>query len=90
MVSYKTQVKLSLNEKAEFNWWDNNIDSANAIPIDYGDPDIVIYSDASMSDWGAICNHERARGHWSYEQSSLQINELEMLAAFMALNSFAE
>ena len=48
-----------------------------------------IYSDASLSGWGAICNGV-TRGPWTTKQTSMHINSLELLGALFALQSFAK
>ena len=88
-VSDTSFARLSLSDRADIHWWMNNMGSANGIPIDEGDPDVTICSDASLSGWGAVCGSQRARGVWSDAQSCLHINELELLAALNALNAFA-
>ena len=52
-------------------------------------PDLVIESDASNMGWGAVCNNCTTRGQWSVSETSLHINAKEMLAAFLALQTFA-
>lgn len=49
-----------------------------------------IFSDASLTGWGAFCGGERARGHWTQNERHLHINYLELLAAFFGLKCFAE
>lgn len=39
--------------------------------------------------WGAHCSGEDAQGFWSNTERSLHINHLELVAAFLALKSFA-
>ena len=46
-------------------------------------------SDASLLGWGAVCDGRRIQGRWSKLESSNHINYLELLAAFYALQSFA-
>lgn len=50
---------------------------------------LEIFSDASMSGWGAVCGEERSRGVWSREERKMSINFLELSAAFMGLGVFA-
>jgi hypothetical protein len=52
-------------------------------------PDIEIFSDASMSGWGAVCDGVVIRGPWTTAQTSLHINQLELTGALYALQSFA-
>lgn len=49
-----------------------------------------MYSDASLSGWGAVFNEVTSRGPWTIEDSSHDINELELLGAFFALDSFGD
>ena len=52
-------------------------------------PVLVIESDASQLGWGARCMKASMGGHWSVEESTHHINYLELLAAFLALKTFA-
>ncbi|CAD6241384.1 GSCOCG00002711001-RA-CDS, partial [Cotesia congregata] len=49
----------------------------------------TIYSDASLSGWGAFCNGEDANRSWDQQERSLYINHLELKAALLALKCFA-
>lgn len=53
------------------------------------EPDLVIFSDVSLSGWGAVMNGSTARGPWATEDRSRHKNELELLAAYFGLTSFA-
>ena len=64
------------------------MDSSQGKIIFQGEPDIIIFSDASLSGWGAVCNGVTARGPWSAKDVSRHINELELLAAYFALQWF--
>ncbi|KAI8504115.1 hypothetical protein Bbelb_181830 [Branchiostoma belcheri] len=46
---------------------------------------LTITSDASLAGWGATCGHLKAGGRWTDEESKLHINELELKAAFFAV-----
>lgn len=48
-----------------------------------------IFSGASLTGWGAYCNNEGAHGFWKKNESSLHINYLELMAAFIAIKCFA-
>ncbi|CAH1242611.1 Hypp6890 [Branchiostoma lanceolatum] len=52
-------------------------------------PILTITSDASLQGWGATCENNRTGGRWSLSESKLHINELELKAAFFALQCFA-
>ncbi|XP_074115774.1 uncharacterized protein LOC141538290 [Cotesia typhae] len=49
----------------------------------------IIYSDFSLSGWGAFCDGESANGLWSQDERNLHINHLELKAALLALKCFA-
>jgi ribonuclease HI len=53
------------------------------------DPDLVLFSDASMTGWGATDSNCSTGGKWSSYDVGRHINELELLAAFSALQYFA-
>ncbi|XP_044151545.1 nuclear pore complex protein Nup155 [Bufo gargarizans] len=46
----------------------------------------VITTDASLSGWGAVFESLTVQGLWSVQESSLQINVLELRAIFLALS----
>ncbi|XP_067204322.1 uncharacterized protein [Linepithema humile] len=51
--------------------------------------DIEIFSDASLTGWGAASGGARTHGFWSPEDKQHHINYLELLATFHALRCFA-
>ena len=69
-------------------WWKCNLKSCNGRCFILADPDLSIYSDASLSGWGAVCDGSSTREPWSESDSKLHINELELKAAFNTLQSF--
>ena len=50
---------------------------------------MTIESDASNTGWRACWNNQMSGGHWSFKKSQLHINVKELLAAFLALQTFA-
>ena len=50
----------------------------------------MIESDASNGGWGACCNVLRTRGQWSRQEAALHINGKELLATFLAVQTFAK
>ena len=73
----------------ELIWWKDNIRSVVGRSIADSEPDLVIFSDACLTGWGASMQGLEARGPWLPDECLRHINELEMLAAFNALQSFA-
>ena len=88
---YESEVKLSLESLGELRWWVNNITLSQGAPMKMGTPDTVIYTDASSGvGWGAFLEGGRSTGGvWTKEEKAdLHINELELLAAEIALKTF--
>ena len=83
----KRVVRLSEDAIADIRWWLKNLVSTNGLSFFKREPDLVIYSDASLHGWGFCCDGIRSRGPWTKEDSSRHINELELLAAFLALKT---
>ena len=88
--SYDMIVTLNVQSRKDLQWWIDHLSQENGRPIHQSAPDIVIESDASNTGWGACCRGLRMRGQWSKEESCLHINCKEMLAAFLALQSFVK
>lgn len=88
--NWERRMVLSHKAKKEIGWWIRNIQNCKA-PICIEEPTLVIKSDASLKGWGAICEGQTAGGPWSStERPKYHINELELLAAFFAIKSFAK
>ena len=83
-------VKIQLDEesRAELDWWSTNVRGSNGRPLSVRDPDLIIFSDASLSGWGASLNDASAKGPWADQDRLRHINELELMAALFALKSF--
>ena len=52
-------------------------------------PTLVLESDASQKGWGTRCMETSTGGLWSVTEAQHHINYLELLAAFLALKTFA-
>lgn len=79
----------SQEAKEEMAWWKSNIGTAyNDIEVP-SDPQFVIFSDASTTGWGCLCEDGRTGGHWRLEEADQSINVIELKAAFFALQTFA-
>lgn len=68
-------------------WWIVNIPLSNYI-ISHGDPQITLYTDASII--GCDLKGTPTGGRWSPTEAKNHINYLEMLAIKLALESFEE
>ncbi|XP_046468122.1 uncharacterized protein [Neodiprion pinetum] len=85
---YDAQLELSADLQIEFDWWKQNITTSFG-PIRSFRFIKEIYSDASKTGWGAYCCNEGTHGFWSDTERGLHINQLELIAVFMALKCFA-
>ena len=74
----------------ELNWWDNNMCRWNGKTLIQREIDLVIDSDASLEGWGACCSKQGTGGPWSQQECSMLINCLELLAATLAVKTFAK
>ena len=83
-------VSLPLTAKIDLEWWHLNLPLFNGKTMMPDEPDMVIYSDASLKGWGACCDDVTTRGPWTWADRSKHINELELLGAFYALQVFTE
>lgn len=82
--------KLTINQEVidELTWW-KTVGSSSFNPIRYPYYNVVIFTDASKSGWGAVCGNESAHGAWKDNEKDLSINFLELTAAFFGLKCFA-
>ena len=80
-------IKLSPDAVAEIQWWTTNV-SHLFNKIDHGNPQTILYSDASKIGWGCSCNGIKSGGNWTPGEAQFHINYLEMLAAYFALKAF--
>ena len=89
-LSYESMVTLSSQSREDLQWWINHLSRNNGRPIHHLPPNMVIESDASDTGWGACYEGLTTRGQWSREESRLHINCKELLAAFLAVQTFAK
>ena len=80
---------LSDSCRRDLTWWLENLARVNGKPLKQNDPDLIIFSDSSLSGWGGYCNGVKTRGPWPLSDRSRHINELELIAAFNCLRAFA-
>lgn len=74
---------------SDFQWWLHKLPQAqNNIRVD--SYILEIFSDASMTGWGACANNKKCHGFWTETESRCHINILELKAAFYALKYFTE
>ena len=88
--NYQSVVHLSPQALEDLQWWKLHLTSWNGRSLIIQTPSMTISSDASLMGWGATCNGVRTRGPWSPTEQSLHINCLELLAATLAVQTFAK
>ncbi|XP_067208433.1 uncharacterized protein [Linepithema humile] len=87
---FKAQMSLPSSIREDLHWWKNIFaDKSQENPIRSGLFALEIFSDASLTGWGAVCSNRRSHGFWSPEEKQFHINYLELLAVFHALRCFA-
>lgn len=86
--NYDSVMTISPDLKPDLFWWKDNISVSNN-PIRSGKYALEIFSDASLTGWGIFCNGERAHGYWDSAETKTHINLLELKAAFIGLQCFA-
>ena len=87
---YEAHLPLTPACKEELEWWDNNTCRWNGKALIQRGIDLVIDSNASLEGWGACCSKQRKGGPWSQQGRFMHINCLELLAATLAVKTFAK
>ncbi|KZS06356.1 Uncharacterized protein APZ42_030218 [Daphnia magna] len=80
---------LSREARSDLEWWVKNLSTTKDKLFFPKTPDLEIYSDASLSGWGACCNGVKTRGPWTLADTRKHNNELELTGAFYAIQSYA-
>ena len=73
----------------DFTWWDTHIMSGIR-SISNLEFVMEIYSDASLTGWGAVCKPRRCNGFWNSAEQQHHINFLELKAAYFGLKCLAK
>ncbi|XP_070578105.1 uncharacterized protein [Ptychodera flava] len=81
---------MSNEAKVELLWWMEQLPNHNGRPIHQPVPTVTIQTDASLQGWGALCDNKTVLGHWSAEERTRHINELELLTVMFAVQSFLQ
>lgn len=85
---YEGSIKIRECLQPDFNWWLKHL-GAGYNPIRRFEFRLEIFSDATLIRWGAYASGQTTGGFWNQKERSLHINHLELLAATLALKSFA-
>lgn len=85
---YEKSMLLPASLIHDFTWWKSSIVGTKK-EIKNRIFTLEIFSDASLTGWGACCRHLKAHGQWNSNEKAYHINALELLAAFFGLKCFA-
>ena len=86
--NFDCSMSISSEGRSELRWWiDNSFTCFN--PINVQSFSVVLTTDASSLGWGAVFNGHKTGGRWSSLESVMHINELELLAILLGLQSFS-
>ena len=83
--NFDKHMTLSSSALQELEWWEQNISHSNK-RICHTQPDITIYTDASMSGWGAFDTYTNTKsgGQWlQSDRENMHINYLELQAVYL-------
>lgn len=86
--NFDESMKISREIIRELDWWKRKILIINN-PIRNSNFLLEIFSDSSLTGWGACLNNQRTRGWWDVKDQKESINFLELKAVFYALKCFA-
>ncbi|KAJ8980208.1 hypothetical protein NQ317_002221 [Molorchus minor] len=85
--NYDAKMQISSLGKSDLNWWEKNIlTTYNTIQTD--SYDIEIFTDSSLTGWGAVCQGQSTHGWWTTLDKKEHINVLELRAIFYGLRCF--
>ena len=87
--NFNSKTVLSDEALEDLKWWIQNIRSSTN-PIREENYAMEIFTDASLTGWGAFCNGEKIHGWWDLDEQNNYINYLELKAAFFGLKCFAK
>ncbi|KAI8488054.1 hypothetical protein Bbelb_341720 [Branchiostoma belcheri] len=86
---YSSVIRLSPMARQDLCWWPKSLTNSNGAQLR---PQTVleVQSDASLQGWGGFSQEKKAGGRWSSLEKADHINVLELKAAFLSLQSFAQ
>ena len=70
--------------------WQDQEWLARSVPLVLPEPEMEVFTDASMLGWGAHVDDRVASGSWSPLQQTLHINQLELLAVQLGLDQLLQ
>jgi hypothetical protein len=86
--NFEGKMSMSQESITEVKWWITSLPEAYN-PINHGEVEVTISTDASLTGWGACIDTTTTGGSWTPDERANDINYLEILAVFLALQSFS-
>ena len=71
-------------------WWSDRQNTQSGVSLQPFKPKMSLYTDASLTGFGATINSSTFRGLWDEKEKTLHINNLELLAIIKSVNRFQE
>ncbi|KAL0147457.1 hypothetical protein M9458_057242, partial [Cirrhinus mrigala] len=82
------RIGVSLQCRCLFSPWSDPAFLQAGVPLGQVSRHLVVYTDASSTGGGAVCNRQAASGSWTGPRLQWHINCLELLAVLLALRRF--
>ena len=85
-----TRMTLDTPLREELQWWLSHAHQWNGRSLSPPQESLWVQTDASRTGWGAFCQEGSTGGPWTTEEAEFHINYLELLAVFLAIQTFAK
>ncbi|XP_045105475.1 uncharacterized protein LOC123500986 [Portunus trituberculatus] len=86
--NYNSKITLDDHARELIYWWIHNVDS-QVKSLRSSSPQLVMFSDACLTGWGAVVGDAKTGGHWAHEELD-HINCLELKAILLGLRSLCK
>ena len=83
-----TLVSWDASCQRDLRWWSVPSHLSGGVYLSLPRPDLVLYTDASDTGWGASLGSDHLSGWWSRDVLLYSINHRELLAIFLAIQGF--
>ena len=86
---YNKPIRVPHSMRCHLKWWGCSHVLRAGTSLHAPSPDVVVFTDASNTGWGAHSLGEEIQGKWLASEILLYINVLEMKAVLIAIRHFA-
>src|SRR5581483_3898978 len=83
-------VTLSEESRTQLDWWIKKLPDWNGRSLISEVPTTTLYTDASISGWGAARENYVIHGRWLKHEQKFHINVLKMTAIFLTIKTFRD